>query len=278
MSKHSRILASSYGLLNSSDITGFTNFIKTIPRMDAKEEYEAFDAYRSKGCVESKNKIICGNLWLCLFMTKPLRFLVGHETDLVQEAAVGLVKAMDKYDHQSGYRFTTFARAHVKFEALEYVMSNLRIVKVATTKAKRKVFHNLYRFMRDESNLTQAKIKELALHLGVDETDIVSVSQHLSSNSSVSIDESFDEWMSSHDGSPEDIVMKMAEQSHNQKLVSLALQGLNEREKDIVTTRVMADTSVPMNIFAERYSVSVERIRQIEANALKKLHKTLAAA
>ena len=205
--------------------------------------------------------------------------------DIIQEGNVGLMKAVDKYDPHRGVKLVSFAVHWIKAEIHEYILRNWRQVKIATTKAQRKLFFNLRSKKKSLDWLTKEEAEKIASDLNVEVKDVLHMENRLSSN-----DSSFDSPVSTGDDGetmspsqyledkrydPEVIVAKeQAEQLNSNDLIN-ALKILDDRSKDILQRRYLADKKATLHDLAAEYSVSAERIRQIENSALKKLKSVM---
>ena len=201
--------------------------------------------------------------------------------DIIQEGNVGLIKAVDKYDPHRGVKLVSFAVHWIKAEIHEYILKNWRLVKIATTKAQRKLFFNLRSKKKSLDWLTKEEAEKIASDLNVEVKDVLHMENRLSSN-----DSSFDSPVPSGDDDeimspsqyledkrydPEIIVAsEQAEQVNKEELLA-ALKTLDDRSKDILNRRYLSDEKATLHDLADEYKVSAERIRQIENSALKKL-------
>jgi RNA polymerase sigma-32 factor len=204
--------------------------------------------------------------------------------DLVQEGNVGLMKAVKRFDPAVGVRLVSFAVHWIRAEIHEYVLRNWRLVKVATTKAQRKLFFNLRKYKRNLGWLSAEETKAVARDLGVSEHDVTEMERRLSSR-----DVSYDPAPDASEDEPESyspaaylqapdsdpaIAVENAEWDDDvSERVAFAMTQLDERSRAILQARWMDEPKATLHDLADRYGVSAERIRQIEANAIKKLKK-----
>ena len=205
--------------------------------------------------------------------------------DIVQEGNVGLMKAVDKYDPHRGVKLVSFAVHWIKAEIHEYILRNWRQVKIATTKAQRKLFFNLRSKKKSLDWLTKEEAKKIAKDLNVEVKDVLHMENRLSSN-----DSSFDAPVSTGDDEqmmspsqyledkrydPEVIVANEQAADVNSQDLAHALKVLDDRSKDILQRRYLADKKATLHDLAEEYEISAERVRQIENTALKKLKSVM---
>jgi RNA polymerase sigma-32 factor len=198
------------------------------------------------------------------------------------------MKAVDKYDPHRGVKVVSFAVHWIKAEIHEYILKNWRLVKIATTKAQRKLFFNLRSKKKSLDWLTKEEAEKIAKDLNVEVKDVLHMENRLSSN-----DASFDAPVASNDDEelmspsqyiedktydPEIIVAKAEADDLNHNELSEALKMLDDRSKDILQRRYLADSKATLHDLADEYGVSAERIRQIENGALKKLKALMVSA
>ena len=208
--------------------------------------------------------------------------------DIIQEGNVGLMKAVDKYDPHRGVKVVSFAVHWIKAEIHEYILKNWRLVKIATTKAQRKLFFNLRSKKKTLEWLTKEEAEKIAADLNVEVKDVLHMENRLSSN-----DASFDAPTSTDDDDeimspsqyledkrydPELIVANSEAEQLNHNDLLEALKMLDDRSKDILQRRYLSDQKATLHELADEYDVSAERIRQIENGALKKLKASMVSA
>jgi RNA polymerase sigma-32 factor len=206
--------------------------------------------------------------------------------DLVQEGNIGLMKAVKRFDPHYGVRLVSFAVHWVKAEMHEYILRNWRIVKVATTKAQRKLFFNLRSSKKKLAWLTQDEVRAVAADLGVNEKVVTEMESRMSGQ-----DTAFDAFSDDDDdtaylapsnyledrsGDPARLLeSENTEEDYNSRLYS-ALTRLDERSQDILQQRWLTESKSTLHELADKYGVSAERIRQLEKNAMKKIRLELA--
>jgi RNA polymerase sigma-32 factor len=201
--------------------------------------------------------------------------------DIIQEGNIGLMKAVKRFDPDVGVRLVSFAVHWIKAEIHEYVIKNWGIVKVATTKAQRKLFFNLRKSKQGIGWLSNDEAMAIAEDLNVELSDVYEMEKRLGSQDmsfDMPVDESAEEsyaypanYLQQHGADPSVLLENADWEGHGQDLLAEALAELDERSLDILSSRWLADKKATLHELAERYSVSAERIRQLEQNAMKKL-------
>ena len=206
--------------------------------------------------------------------------------DLVQEGNVGLMKAVKRFDPEIGVRLVSFAVHWIRAEIHEYVLRNWRLVKIATTKAQRKLFFNLRRYKRNLGWLSREETQNVARELGVSESEVTEMERRLSSRD-LSYDPAPDHdeeeesyspsaYLPAPDADPAVAVERDEWDEDTSERVAEAMRQLDARSQAILRARWMGESKATLHELAAEYGVSAERIRQIEANAILKLRKLAA--
>lgn len=264
-------------------LESYIHWANKIPMLSAEEERELAVKYREDGDLNAAKQLVMSHL---RFVISVARNYTGYglaHSDLIQEGSIGLMKAVKRFDPDHGVRLVSFAVHWVKAEIHEFVLKNWRIVKVATTKAQRKLFFNLRKASQDIKSkwLNNEKVSEIAENLNVSEPEVRRMESRLrATDSSFDTPISVDAEWSSPANSIEDARYNPAhhiEQNdwskQREDSLHLAVSSLDERSQDIVTQRWLVDddNKATLHDLAAKYSVSAERIRQIETNAMKKI-------
>ena len=266
-------------------LEAYRQAVFSLPMLTAEEERELAERYRNENDLDAAWQLVTAHL---RFVVRIARGYDGYglpQADLIQEGNVGLMKAVKRFDPSIGVRLVSFAVHWVKAEIHEFILRNWRIVKVATTKAQRKLFFNLRSSRKRLGWMNRAEVEEVAADLGVEPRVVVEMEQRLSAH-----DASFDpliEHDSENDrpapaGYLEDLRFEPAAQvenddweTHSEAMLADALEGLDDRSRSIIARRWLAERKVTLQELADEYGVSAERIRQLEKNALKKLRRLI---
>jgi RNA polymerase sigma-32 factor len=276
--------------LNSpgKDIESYLSSVHSIPILTKEEEQELAIKLYEEDDLEAARLLVIHHLRFVVHIARSYQGYGLPLADIIQEGNVGLMKAVDKYDPHRGVKVVSFAVHWIKAEIHEYILKNWRLVKIATTKAQRKLFFNLRSKKKTLEWLTKEEAEKIAKDLNVEVKDVLHMENRLSSN-----DASFDGPSSSDDDDdlmspsqyledrtfdPELIVATSEAQDLNHKDLSAALKMLDDRSKDILQRRYLADKKATLHDLADEYDVSAERIRQIENGALKKLKDFMGSA
>ena len=276
--------------LNSpgKDIESYLASVHSIPILTKEQEQELAIKLYEEDDLDAARQLVIHPLRFVVHIARSYQGYGLPLADIIQEGNVGLMKAVDKYDPHRGVKVVSFAVHWIKAEIHEYILKNWRLVKIATTKAQRKLFFNLRSKKKSLDWLTKEEAEKIAKDLNVEVKDVLHMENRLSSN-----DASFDAPVASDNDDemmspsqyiedktydPEIIVAKPAADDLNNNELSDALKMLDDRSKDILQRRYLADSKATLHDLADEYGVSAERIRQIENGALKKLKALMVSA
>jgi len=261
-------------------LDSYIDRVAHIPVLNRDEEVTLANRFRADGDVEAARELVLSHL---RFVVHIARGYLGYGLpmgDLVQEGNVGLMKAVKRFDPGVGVRLVSFAVHWIRAEIHEYVLRNWRLVKVATTKSQRKLFFNLRKRKKNLAWLSEAETQAVARDLKVDVSDVREMEQRLSA-----CDLSFDPTPESDDdeaytpamylpaSNADPAVQAESEEweENSSDRLKMALEKLDDRSQSILRRRWMTDDKATLHELAAEYNVSAERVRQIEANAIKKL-------
>lgn len=265
----------------------YLRVVSQMPKLTAEEEYDLAVRYRDKGDLTAARELVMSNL---RFVAHVARGYAGYGlpmADIVQEGNVGLMKAVKRFDPDMGVRLVSFAVHWIKAEIHEYVIKNWRIVKVATTKAQRKLFFNLRKLKKDLSYLSADDAEVIAENLDVDVKTVYEMERRLDGRdiSLEPIDDDSEDsnlapiaYLEQHNADPALLLENSDWQVRKEDMLLEAMEQLDDRSRDILTSRWLNEEKATLHELAERYNVSAERIRQLEQNALKKLKAAVVLA
>jgi len=267
--------------LSAGTFDAYLNLVRQMPRLTIEQERDLALRFRDHGDLEAARQLVMTNLRFVVHVARGYSGYGLSMPDIIQEGNIGLMKAVKRFDPDVGVRLVSFAVHWIKAEIHEYVIKNWGIVKVATTKAQRKLFFNLRKSKQDVGWLTHDEAKAIAKDLDVELSSVYEMEQRLGSRDvsfDMPADESEDDntiapthYLQQHGADPAELLENADWSGHEQDLLSEALSELDERSLDILSSRWLADKKATLHELAERYNVSAERIRQLEQNAMKKL-------
>lgn len=263
-------------------LDAYISAIGDIPTLTAEEERQLAERLIKHEDLHAAQSLILSHLKFVVHIAKSFTGYGLPLIDLIQEGNVGLMKAVRRFDPSYNVRLISFAVYWIKSEIHEFVLRNWRIVKVATTKAQRKLFFNLRSSKERLGWLSEEEAKEIAKELNVSLSEVKRMEKRLFSNDIAfdlptnSDDESYapEEWLSSNTPDPSEVVEQEDYEAYNHGRLALALEQLDDRSKDIVEQRWMRHDDEPrptLTELAEKYAVSAERIRQIEVQAMERM-------
>ncbi len=269
------------GPLGSLD--SYIQAVSGVPVLTVEEERELATRLRDEDDLDAARGLVLAHL---RFVVHVARGYTGYGLplgDLVQEGNIGLMKAVRRFDPGVGVRLVSFAIHWIRAEIHEYILKNWRLVKVATTKAQRKLFFNLRKSKKNLGWLTQAETEAVAEDLGVPVREVTEMERRLSGH-----DMSFDPgptdeesyspsaYLPSPDSDPAIAVEAADWESDTHERLASALGELDDRSRRILELRWLAESKTTLHELADEYGVSAERIRQIETAAIKKLKSAMA--
>ncbi|MBI1285167.1 MAG: RNA polymerase sigma factor RpoH [Thiobacillus sp.] len=263
------------------------SYIQTVNRysmLSLEEEQRYARAWHDKEDVDAARMLVVSHLRVVVSVARHyLGYGLPH-ADLIQEGNVGLMKAVKRFDPDRGVRLVSFALHWIRAEIHEYVLKNWRLVKVATTKAQRKLFFNLRSLKQSLNALTYEQADNMARELNVSRKDVLEMETRLSGHD-VSIDPTIEDGEESYSplaylASPDENPAQLLEREQTEQLrhtgLVTALENLDERSRHIIKARWLTEgEAATLHELAAEYGVSAERIRQIEARALQKMRDVI---
>ncbi|WP_105255802.1 RNA polymerase sigma factor RpoH [Pseudoalteromonas sp. T1lg75] len=272
----------------SASIEGYLQAVSTIPMLEAEEERRLATRLQDEGDLSAAKQLIMSHLRFVAHIAKSYSGYGLPQADLIQEGNIGLMKAVKRFDPSVGVRLVSFAVHWIKAEIHEYVLKNWRIVKVATTKAQRKLFFNLRKNKKRLGWFNQEEVTTVANELGVSEKEVREMESRMSGqdmgfdltndedDSSVGQSYSPVQYLTDNSSDLAESVEQEQWQEQSHTRLFSALKTLDERSQDIVSSRWLADEKATLQELAEKYQVSAERVRQLEKSAMKKLQNAMA--
>ena len=273
-------------LPQSANLASFLKAANEAPVFSAEHEARLARQFRDESDVDAARELVLSQLRHVIHVAKGFTGYGLPVSDLIQEGNIGLMKAVKNFDPDRGIRLVSYAVHWIKAEIYEYVLKNWKIVKVATTKAQRKLFFNLRKARKSLSAMTEKETIDLAENLDVPVKTVKEMEQRMTS-SDVAFDgpeSDDDEFVSSPAGylpdmryNPEELVMREQNITTNNNSLYDAIEDLDERSKEILQRRWLSEDKATLHELAAEYNVSAERIRQIEKRAMQKMKGQLIA-
>lgn len=274
--------------LSVGTFDAYLNVVRQMPKLTVEQERELALKFKDNGDLEAARELVMTNLRFVIHVARGYSGYGLSMPDIIQEGNIGLMKAVKRFDPDVGVRLVSFAVHWIKAEIHEYVIKNWGIVKVATTKAQRKLFFNLRKSKQDLGWLSNDEAVAIAKDLDVDVSAVYEMEKRLSSRDmsfDMPVDESAEEsyvapasYLQQHGADPAVLLENSDWEGHEQDLLADAMAELDERSQDILSSRWLVEKKATLHELAERYNVSAERIRQLEQNAMKKLRAAVELA
>lgn len=273
--------------LSSGSLQAYIDSVHQIPVLTREEEINLFLKFQRDNDLEAARMIVMSNLRYVVYIARGYSGYGLPLEDIIQQGNVGLMKSVKRFNLDHEVRLVSFAVHWIKAEIHEYVLRNWKIVKVATTKAQRKLFFNLRKAKERLGWFNQEEVAAVANDLGVKPQEVMQMEARLAN-----VDESYD--LPEHDedkptgpaayltrGEVEDPFALVSDNEYEESCqtdLSSALDSLDDRSRDIVQSRWLSDCKATLKDLAQKYGVSIERIRQVETKAFEKMQPFLDSA
>ncbi len=263
--------------------------IKQYPILEQDEEYKLAVRYQQNKDPEIAKILVTSHLRLVVKVVSKYRGYGLSMAEMISEGNMGLLYAIEKFEPDKGFRFSTYALWWIKASVQKYILNSWSLVKIGTTAAQKKLFFNLRKIknklnVMDDRELSSDVLKGIATSLDVSVQDVTDMNMRLKSHDgslNTLIDSSSDggsEWMdfiADNKPNQEDVYAHAETMKYRRNLFNKALVCLNSREKDILFKRRLCDKAVTLDDLSKTYNISKERVRQIELNSIKKLSRTI---
>lgn len=270
----------------TGSIEAYIHAVNEIPMISAEQEQALARRLLENNDLDAARQLVMSHLRFVVRVARGYRGYGLLQSDLVQEGNIGLMKAVKRFNPELGVRLVSFAVHWIRAEMHEFILRNWRIVKVATTKAQRKLFFNLRSSKKRLGWMNQDEVNAVARDLGVSAADVIEMEQRLSV-----FDASYDGpveddretgdfspagYLEDGRASPEEQLATDQVDALNRQKMTTALQSLDERSREIIRQRWLNEEKATLHTLAAEYGVSAERIRQLESNAMKKMRLAFA--
>ena len=265
------------------NLEAYIQTVNSIPMLSAEREAELANALFVDDDLDAARQLVFAHLRFVVYVARSFSGYGLSEADLIQEGNVGLMKAVKRFNPEFKVRLVSFAVHWIKAEIHEFILKNWRVVKIATTKSQRKLFFNLRSAKKRLGWMNEQEVSDIAEALGVEPKTVRQMEGRLASR-----DESFDltsdddeegsapaQFLSSGNDDPGSKVEKQDFEEYEHGRLMVAYEGLDARAKEIISSRWLTEKKRTLHDLADQFSISAERVRQLEQNALKKLRQQL---
>lgn len=273
--------------LSVGSLGSYIHWVNQIPMLSLEEEQELAHRLKSQNDLEAARKLVLAHLRLVVRIARGYSGYGLQQADLIQEGNIGLMKAVKRFDPAVGVRLVSFAIHWIRAEIHEFILRNWRIVKIATTKAQRKLFFNLRKASKARGWFSKEEVETVAQELNVSHKDVRQMEARLNS-----FDQSFEShyddgedspsawaapanYLEDHSQNPAKSLEKDDWSDRREQQLYEALEQLDERSRNILQQRWLNEQKSTLHDLADQYNVSAERIRQLEKNAMNKLQNAL---
>ena len=273
---------------SSGSLEAYIQTVNQIPMLSQEQEIALATRLQQEGDLEAARELVMSHLRFVIHVARGYSGYGLPQADLIQEGNIGLMKAVKRFDPTVGVRLVSFAVHWIRAEIHEFILRNWRIVKLATTKAQRKLFFNLRKSKNHLGWFSHDEVQAVARDLNVDPAVVLEMEKRMSGH-----DASFDGYNDGNDDDdytpapagylqdlnhePSTVLENENWETHNNRKLLAALDGLDERSRDILQQRWLSDDKSTLHDLAAKYNVSAERIRQLEKNAMNKMKAQLIA-
>ncbi len=278
---------SNFPVPTSGGLSVYLAQIKKFPMLDAEEEYMLAKNWKENGNLQSAHKLVTSHLRLVAKIAMGYRGYGLPVNELISEGNIGLMQAVKKFDPDKGFRLATYAMWWIKAAIQEYVLRSWSLVKMGTTSAQKKLFFNLKKIKNQiapgqDGDLRDEQVKEISKRLEVDSDEVINMNRRMmgqekSLNAPIKSGETdeWQDWLVDESLDQELLVSQQQEYNDKKELLKSAMKILNEREKEIIIARRLAENPSTLENLSKKYKISRERIRQIETKAFEKLQKSM---
>ncbi len=284
-------MAASLPLIGSDgNLSRYLSEIRKFPMLTVEDEFSLAKKFKDEGDITAAHKMVTSHLRLVAKIAMGYRGYGLPVSELISEGNVGMMQAVKRFDADKGFRLATYAMWWIRAAIQEYILHSWSLVKMGTTAAQKKLFFNLRRLkgqMRaiDDGDMTPEQVAKIATDLAVSEDDVVQMNRRLgapdhSLNAPLRIDGDgeWQDWLVDDSVSQEIALAEQDESSKRRVLLNNALAQLNERERTILVARRLSEEPKTLEDLSQLYSISRERVRQIEVRAFEKLQKAIREA
>tara|TARA_B100001057_G_scaffold447315_1_gene486723 strand:+ start:873 stop:1769 length:897 start_codon:yes stop_codon:yes gene_type:complete len=278
---------SSFPVPSSGGLSVYLAQIKKFPMLDAEEEYMLAKNWKENGNLQSAHKLVTSHLRLVAKIAMGYRGYGLPVNELISEGNIGLMQAVKKFDPDKGFRLATYAMWWIKAAIQEYVLRSWSLVKMGTTSAQKKLFFNLKKIKNQiapdqEGDLRDEQVEEISKRLDVNSDEVVNMNRRMmgqekSLNDPIKVGETeeWQDWLTDEGLDQELLISQQQEYNDKKELLHSAMKVLNDREKEIIIARRLAEDPSTLEDLSKKYKISRERIRQIETKAFEKLQKSM---
>ena len=288
MSKTKNVPATIPALGGDASLNRYLSEIRKFPLLAPEQEFMLAKAYQQHEDPAAAAQLVSSHLRLVAKIAMGYRGYGLPVSELISEGNIGLMQGVKKFDPDRGFRLATYAMWWIKASMQEFILRSWSLVKIGTTAAQKKLFFNLRRMKSqlqafEDGDLNQATLTKIATDLGVAEKEVIDMNRRMAMGGDTSLnvpmredgDGQWQDWLVDNEPLQDERVAEAQEADVRHAMLAEAMDGLSEREKHILMERRLVDEPKTLEELSQRYSVSRERVRQIEVRAFEKLQKAM---
>ena len=288
MSKTKNVPATIPALGGDASLNRYLSEIRKYPLLAPEQEFMLAKAYQQHEDPAAAAQLVSSHLRLVAKIAMGYRGYGLPVSELISEGNIGLMQGVKKFDPDRGFRLATYAMWWIKASMQEFILRSWSLVKIGTTAAQKKLFFNLRRMKRqlqafEDGDLNQATLTKIATDLGVAEKEVIDMNRRMAMGGDTSLnvpmredgDGQWQDWLVDNEPLQDERVAEAQEANVRHAMLAEAMDGLNDREKHILIERRLVDEPKTLEELSQLYSVSRERVRQIEVRAFEKLQKAM---
>ncbi len=274
-------------LTPEGNLRRYLDDIRKFPMLEPEEEFMLAKSWREHGDIDAAHKLVTSHLRLVAKIAMGYRGYGLPLSELISEGNLGMMQAVKRFDPDRGFRLATYAMWWIRAAIPEYILHSWSLVKMGTTAAQKKLFFNLRKLKGqmqaiEEGDLPPETVAKIAQRLDVSETDVINMNRRLAApdhslNAPLRVDGEgeWQDWLVDESESQETTLARSEENRQRHDMLVRAMDGLNERERHILTERRLRDEPSTLEELSKQYGISRERVRQIEVRAFEKVQKAM---
>lgn len=280
------MVSSMLKVTQDTNLTQYMQYTRKFPLLTLEEEYNYAKKWKEEGDIEAAHNLVSAHLRLVVKVAAGYKGYGLPLSELISEGNIGMLQAIQRFDPERGFRFTTYAIWWIKAAIQEYILHSWSLVKIGTTAVQKKLFFNLRRVKSQikafgENDLDTDQLETISKSLGVSKEEVQNMNQRLSShdhslNTPIGNDNDYDEWQSmlvDDSVNQEESYAEQQELENRKSLLQEAMKSLKPREREILVERRLKEKPATLEELSQVYNISRERIRQIEVRAFEKLQE-----
>ncbi len=263
------------------ELSQYMDKINTSPLLSQEEEYELAVRYYEGRDIDAAHRLVSSYLRYVVKIAKEYQNYGMRVMDLIQEGSIGLMQAVKKFNPYKGFRLSTYAMWWIRSAIQEFILRSWSLVRIGTTSAQRKLFFKLRQSKKHIERLDDVEAEKISDSLGVSTRDVLEMDSRMSirddslNRTAIEDGDEIQDLLPDHRADQEMLLLASEQEQIKSESVAKALASLNEREKSVITWRLLTDPPLTLEVIGEKLGISRERVRQLEKKSLERMRKTL---